>query len=836
ANGWRKLPGVKTDIEQVSEALRKQGFNVITKLNPTQEELDKALRDFTGDYGVKQRNRLLIWFAGHGHTENLSDGREQGYIVPLDAPDPSRDLPGFRRRAVSMNQVEAYALGIESKHVLFIFDSCFSGAIFDVRSGNTVPPEIESKIAGPVRLFIASGTKDQKVPDDSMFRNYFVRALDGEGDLNSDGYVVGEELGIYLSGRVASDSRESQTPRYGRIKDARLNIGDFVFVLPRRPGTSPQTAGSTMTPDATLLGEQALWNEIVGSNDPVDFDEFLKAYPNGVYANAARARLKKLTTKTEEPPRTGGTVSAAPLLLQAENALKRIDFDGALRSAEEALKIEPQNAIAHRLRGEACFGKRIPECWNQEVDTILQLTTAPRNAREYEARAWANRYKRNPDQALGDINESLRLDARFAWAYYSRGGVLMARREIDAAIADYTRAVSLEPDGVIYYQARASAYGAARNYDMAIADYSKAISLNSNDVAIWRGRALMYQAKKDYARAVEDLTRAIGLDPTGYTNYFARGNVRRELNQTDLAISDYSRAIQLNPNYGLAYGERAKLYRLTGKIELAEADERKAAEFSRRPPPVSAVASWIARAEDGLRNRRFDEVLRLAEEQLAKEPQNAIAIRLKSEVVTIVKKDLNARNAGIQTVLKLLTGKSLRDSRELEARAWALLSANKARGLNEADYDLVIEDCNQAIRLDPRFDLAYLLRGNVWRLRQQYERAIADYSRAIELYPNIGSPRRLRAGVYVQKKDYDSAIADFTVVIKLEATMSDYYRRGDLYGEKGDYRNAIADYTSAIKLDDDYWPAYEKRAQAYRRVGSVARAEADEQKVRELKK
>ncbi|HKQ79229.1 MAG TPA: caspase family protein, partial [Blastocatellia bacterium] len=47
ANGWRKLPGVKTDIEQVSEALRKQGFNVITKLNPTQEELDKALRDFT---------------------------------------------------------------------------------------------------------------------------------------------------------------------------------------------------------------------------------------------------------------------------------------------------------------------------------------------------------------------------------------------------------------------------------------------------------------------------------------------------------------------------------------------------------------------------------------------------------------------------------------------------------------------------------------------------------------------------------------------------------------------------------------------------------------------
>jgi Caspase domain len=57
-SGWRSLPGVKTDIAQIDEALRKQGFNVITKLNPTQEELDKALRDFTGDYGVKARNRL----------------------------------------------------------------------------------------------------------------------------------------------------------------------------------------------------------------------------------------------------------------------------------------------------------------------------------------------------------------------------------------------------------------------------------------------------------------------------------------------------------------------------------------------------------------------------------------------------------------------------------------------------------------------------------------------------------------------------------------------------------------------------------------------------------
>src|SRR5262249_16905430 len=38
AGGWRKLPGVKTDIEQVSEALRKHGFQAQTLLNPTRSQ------------------------------------------------------------------------------------------------------------------------------------------------------------------------------------------------------------------------------------------------------------------------------------------------------------------------------------------------------------------------------------------------------------------------------------------------------------------------------------------------------------------------------------------------------------------------------------------------------------------------------------------------------------------------------------------------------------------------------------------------------------------------------------------------------------------------------
>lgn len=214
-NGWRHLPGVKQDVEQVQAVLQRHGFRVETLLNPTRFQFDERLRTFISEYGLSERNRLLIYFAGHGYTEKLAvDGRLLGYIVPVDAPRPDRDLRKFNALAISMDEMETYALRIRSKHALFVFDSCFSGAMFETMRGRrSTPPLIESKTASPVRFFITAGTEGQEVPDNSIFRAYFVRALNGEGDLNNDGFITGEEMGMYLAGQVARDSRDTQTPR-----------------------------------------------------------------------------------------------------------------------------------------------------------------------------------------------------------------------------------------------------------------------------------------------------------------------------------------------------------------------------------------------------------------------------------------------------------------------------------------------------------------------------------------------------------------------------------------------------------------------------------------------
>jgi hypothetical protein len=312
-DGWRELPGAERDAEAVSAVLRKQGFRVTVALNPTAAQLNDALSAFISDHGLPERNRLLVYFAGHGHTDALADGRELGYIVPADAPLPDRNPQMFSRRAISMDEIEAKALRIRSKHAIFVFDSCFSGSIFEVRAERNVPPEIESKTAAPVRLFITAGTKNQPVPDDSIFRLYFVRAFEErEGDLNRDGFITGEELGMYLSGRVASDSRDTQTPRYGKIKNARLNLGDVVFALPRRE-SQPPTPSPGLDPAAIEL---AMWQGAEKGGAIADYEEYLRHYKQGRFAGMARNRITALrrTATNPTPARPEAPATLTPVI------------------------------------------------------------------------------------------------------------------------------------------------------------------------------------------------------------------------------------------------------------------------------------------------------------------------------------------------------------------------------------------------------------------------------------------------------------------------------------------------------------------------------------------
>ncbi len=274
--GWPNLESVPFEINRVEKALRKQGFSIKTVMNPNSHELFSAFDDFIDEFGFDEDNRLLFFFSGHGHTRKNGT---KGYLVPTDAPNPNKNKKEFLRKSLLMSQIIEWSKQIEAKHALFLFDSCFSGTIFKSKDLPSYPPYISDLTSRPVRQFISAGSAGETVPAQSVFTPLVIRALEGNGDLNRDGYVTGTEMGMYLQEKVHLYDT-GQHPQYGKIRDINLDEGDFVFLVRKSSGL-----------------ELMHWEQIKDSTNMDDFIDFITQYPNGEYSNDARIKLKGLFSK-----------------------------------------------------------------------------------------------------------------------------------------------------------------------------------------------------------------------------------------------------------------------------------------------------------------------------------------------------------------------------------------------------------------------------------------------------------------------------------------------------------------------------------------------------------
>jgi tetratricopeptide (TPR) repeat protein len=138
---------------------------------------------------------------------------------------------------------------------------------------------------------------------------------------------------------------------------------------------------------------------------------------------------------------------------------------------------------------------------------------------------------------------------------------------------------------------------------------------------------------------------------------------------------------------------------------------------------------------------------------------------------------------------------------------------HKVRG----EYDLAIADFDQAIQLDPKLAIAYGGRCGAWNGEGAYDRALADCEEGIRLYPKLAIAYSNRGFVYGKKSDFDRAMTDLDKAIALNPRLArGYTNRGAIYELRGDFGRAIADYDEALTL----FPAlpearrYRERAQA----------------------
>jgi hypothetical protein len=221
---WSKLQNLPLEAQNVVKELTLHRFIIKEEKDLSENDFRRAFDRFIDEHGLEEKDRIVVFFGGHGWSDKNS-----GFLVPADAPDPFVNKKAFLQKSIPMTQIVAWAREMRARHVLFVFDSCFSGSIFQSRNqDSSKAARLTDAVGQPVRQFITSGSKSEEVPAESVFTPIFVRGLQGQADYTKDGYVTGHELGLYVRAEM-TEYGATQTPQYGKIRDIGLDEGDIVF-------------------------------------------------------------------------------------------------------------------------------------------------------------------------------------------------------------------------------------------------------------------------------------------------------------------------------------------------------------------------------------------------------------------------------------------------------------------------------------------------------------------------------------------------------------------------------------------------------------------------------
>jgi tetratricopeptide (TPR) repeat protein len=244
--------------------------------------------------------------------------------------------------------------------------------------------------------------------------------------------------GVALEGAALAQSQNK--PGYVGLetRDAEANSVRVVKVLPRMPA---EQAGLRPGDALTDLNGERI-------TDAESFTESIRAMNAGDKATVKFARDGQVNTATI-------IVGGMPPALAAA---QRGDWDGAIASYSEEIRLDPQSSAAY-------IGRAAARARKDDLDgAIADYTKAIRvNPNEAEGYLWRGAIKSDRKKdwkgAIVDYTEAIRLNPEGAAGYCFRGIAKANKGDRKGAVADYTEAIRRDPSYLKAYQGRAQARG-----------------------------------------------------------------------------------------------------------------------------------------------------------------------------------------------------------------------------------------------------------------------------------------------------------------------------------------------------------------------------------------
>lgn len=237
----------------------------------------------------------LVLLSGH-----FLHGAGDAWFMGVDADNP--DLLEAGAQGVSLSVLMGVLRAAGTGAVLLLgadaTDGLAQGAGLRAGAGPLVPPPGVTVISGPPEAVIAAA--------EALARP-----------------------GTPVAAVLAAD---------GRLTMAEGGDGDLVLVGPASAGASAATPAAT--PEPAGVADRDLWAQAAASDREGDYRDYLAAYPDGLYAEAARARLAGLESAAEDRD-LWAQAAATNTLAAYEDYLTRYpegEFAAAARKRRDGLR------------------------------------------------------------------------------------------------------------------------------------------------------------------------------------------------------------------------------------------------------------------------------------------------------------------------------------------------------------------------------------------------------------------------------------------------------------------------------------------------------------------
>jgi hypothetical protein len=209
------------DAKEIKKILeQKSNYSVYHELYDKEATKANILEIIDNLSKQKDIDRIIFYFAGHGQTITSGAGTEDlGFFLPVDC-----DSDKLFKTAISMSQVQTWAKSFKARHVLFIFDACFSGiAGGSERTKRDYNLDFLARNIG--RHVLTAGTKSDRAQEfndlgHGVLTYFLLKALNGDADIQpKDNIVTLSELEAYLKDKVTNFTKGKQHPQIIKFFD-----------------------------------------------------------------------------------------------------------------------------------------------------------------------------------------------------------------------------------------------------------------------------------------------------------------------------------------------------------------------------------------------------------------------------------------------------------------------------------------------------------------------------------------------------------------------------------------------------------------------------------------